>query len=112
MEDDEAEIHHQKTQKAIISALAWVSRGHARATLQEYNPTEEEIKENKQVAKKLLKGKDPTMVDIGEAKEQIEANMKKQDNDMEESSDDGTNAPIFTSELGKLKEKYKGAATG
>jgi len=102
--EDEAEVHHQKNHKAIISALAWVNRGHARATLQEYNPTEEELRINKKVAKKLLKGQDPSKVDIGAAKEQIEANLKTQDKDMEESSDDGTNAPIFTSELGKLKE--------
>lgn len=106
---DEAEEHHQKNQKAIISALCWVDRGYARATLEEHFPTDEQVKSSKDLAKKLLKGQDPNQMDIGEAKTQIESNLKNQENDnMEESSDDGTNAPIFTSELGRLKDKYDG----
>lgn len=98
---------HQKNQKAIVSAVCWVNRGYARATLEEYNPTEEELKHNKNLAKKLLKGQDPNTMEIGEAKKQIEENLNQIDDDMDDSDED-TNVPIFTSELGKLKDKYEG----
>lgn len=109
---DDAEERAQKSQKAIVSAVCWVNRGHARATLEEYNPTEEELNRGRATAKKLLKGEDPSQMDIGEAKMKIEKNLKG-DQDMEDSSDDDeTTAPIFTSELGALKEKEKNLKKG
>jgi len=35
----------------IISALCWVKRGFAKAELEEYFPTEEEIQEGKKLSK-------------------------------------------------------------
>lgn len=108
---DEAEEHHQKTHKTIISALAWVDRGYAKAQLEEYMPTEQEIKANKKLAKKLLKGQDPNTMDIGEAKQTIESNLKAIDNAMaaeDSSDDDGTNVPVFTTEMGNMINKEKG----
>lgn len=72
MQIDEAEKNAEKNSRAIISALCWVDRGYARATLEEYNPTEEEVKASKDKAMKLLKGQDPSEMDIGDAKKQIE----------------------------------------
>jgi periodic tryptophan protein 1 len=111
---DEAEEHHQNLQKAIISAVCWVDRGYAKAQLEEYNPSEKEVKSNKKLAKKLLKGKDPNEMEIGEAKKQMEESLKADDNKMDEelSSEDETNVPIFTPELGSLKMREKGLDQG
>ena len=62
------------------------------------------------ISKKYLGGKDIKKTDIKEAAMEIEENLGKMDLDNEDSEDDdelGGNMPIFTSELGKLKEKEK-----
>jgi hypothetical protein len=55
-----------------------------------------------------LKGADPNNVEISEAKKQIEANMKNEDMDWDDQSDDADDMPIFTSELAALKQKELG----
>jgi hypothetical protein len=46
-----------KGSSAIISSLCWVRRGYAKALLEEYEPTEEEMSKHQKLSKKLLKGK-------------------------------------------------------
>lgn len=105
---------------SIISALCWVNRGYAQAQLQEYEPTEEEILKHQKMSKKLLKGKDMKNMEISEAVKIVEDNLDQMDideqNDEDESNiikdiDDnelGGNMPIFTAELGALKENAMG----
>ena len=50
----------QQPTNAIISSLCWVNRGYAKAMLEEYEPTEQELKKHKKLTKKLLKGKNIT----------------------------------------------------
>ena len=99
MEDDGAEAAHEQNHKAIISALAWVDRGHASAVLKEYDPTEEEMNKHKKRAQKILKGQD-LHTDL--------AQINSKNEEMEEESDEDDNMPIFTSELAALKEKELG----
>ena len=55
MEDSGA---NAATGGAIVSALAWVSRGFAKPVLEEFQPTEEEMVANKKMVKKMTnKGK-------------------------------------------------------
>lgn len=61
--------------KAIISSLCWVDRGYAKAQLEEYNPTDEQLKASKKYAKQMLKGQELSNVEIGEAKNMIEQNL-------------------------------------
>ena len=96
----------KKEQKAIISAISWVSRGFARAQLEEILPSQAEIQEQKALGNKLMKGGDIGEVELADAKQQIEAGLNAEmegDGD----SDDG-NMPIFTAELARLKKKEKG----
>ena len=84
-----------------MSALCWVSRGYAKAELEEYEPNEEEIAEHQKMSKKLLKGKDIQKTDIGAAAKEMQDNMDNMD--MSDYDDDAPNdAPIFTSELAAM----------
>ena len=85
-----------------------MKRGYAKALLEEYEPTEEELKKHQKLSKKLLKGKDAKSVDLAKAKAEIEENMDMMEDDSESDEDD--KMPIFTSELAKLKEKELGQA--
>ena len=113
----------EKNSSSIISALCWVNRGYAAATLQEYEPTDEEILKHQKVSKMLLKGKDMKQMEISTAVEAVEKNMEEMElddksedyEDIEETEikdidDDelGGNMPIFSAELGALKEKAMG----
>lgn len=54
---------------AIISSLCWIKRGHAKAMLEEYEPSEEELKKHQKLSKKILKGGDAKTADLQKAKE-------------------------------------------
>lgn len=58
---------------SIVSAICWVKRGYAKAVLQEYEPTQEELQSYQKMSKKLLKGK--KIEDINEAKKEMEKNL-------------------------------------
>ena len=77
----------------IVSALCWVSRGYAKPTLQEYQPTEEELKQHKKMSKKLMKAK-----------------TENKTKDKDEMSDDSgeQDMPNFTAEVAALKDKEMG----
>lgn len=80
----------------IVSALCWVSRGYAKPTLTEYQPTEAELKQHKKMSKKLLKAK-------------TEKKDDKKDGEDEMSDDSGEpDMPNFTAEIAALKDKELG----
>jgi hypothetical protein len=54
----------EKQGNAIISSLCWVKRGWAKALLEEYEPSEDELKKHKKLSKKLLKGGDAKTADL------------------------------------------------
>jgi periodic tryptophan protein 1 len=75
MEYKPEEHEHPKAgKKAIISAVAWVNRGHAKAVLEEFQPDEETMKKTKKMGKKL--GVDPTKGELSDVKDKIEAAQK------------------------------------
>lgn len=58
----------KKDQKAIISAVSWVSRGFAKAQLEEILPSQAEIQQQKALGNKLMKGGDISNAELADAK--------------------------------------------
>lgn len=85
----------------IVTALAWVSRGYAKSTLETFEPSEKELAKHQKLEKKVFKGAKGK--EIGEAVKEMEKEIEKMD--LGEDSDSDDNAPIFTPELAKLKAK-------
>ena len=75
-----------KENNSIISALCWIKRGHAAPMLQEYEPSENELKSHQKMQKKLAKGADINDMEIGQAVKVLENNMDMQN---EQEDDDG-----------------------
>ena len=109
MQDAVPEHNNPKAgQKAIISAVCWVDRGYAKATLEEYQPDANEIAKQKKLGKKLMKGQDPTKGELSEVKNKIEEGLKNKEAEMDGEDSSSDDEPIFTSELARLKAKEKG----
>lgn len=86
----------------IVSSLCWVSRGYAKPVLQEYEPTEEEMKEQQKFTKQMLNGKDISKTEISAAAQEIQQNLDKMEIDEDML---GEEVPIFSAELGDLHQK-------
>lgn len=89
---------------AMITSLCWVSRGYAKAIIDEDENMDEHVAEHAKMVHKLAKGTDAMKKDIGQAAKELEKNLDKMS--LEDDSDD--DVPIFTAELAKMKAEARG----
>ena len=90
---------------AMITALCWVSRGFAKAMIDDDENMEEHVAEHSKIVHKLAKGTDAMKKDIGKAAKELEQNLEKMS--IEDNSEDD-DVPIFTAELAKMKAEARG----
>lgn len=96
-------------QGTMITALAWVGRGYAKAQLESYEPSSKELKAGQKLAAKIGQGDK----EIGQAVKEAEAKMDQLMDQMDsENSDSDDHVPTFTPELAMLKGEKVYAEAG
>lgn len=58
--------------QAIITSLCWVSKGYAKANLDEFEPSKQNLSSHAKISKKLAKGKDLKKKDLAAAAKELE----------------------------------------
>jgi periodic tryptophan protein 1 len=84
----------------MVTSLAWVSRGFAKALIDTHEPSIKELKNHQKIASKLPKGKEMGQA-VKQAEQQLEQEMADLSGDSEDNEDG--HVPTFTPELALLK---------